>query len=120
MKINDRSLPLTADCSCWPFYPPFEVKYSQRKSEPGVNATLEMYAITAEHKFFTLPALNFRGPPVGNYVRKVVATGITPRLNTGVAHKPAGVGQVGAGLVRPPMAIFEAALPAYAEQYGLD
>ena len=86
----------------------------------ALNATLEMYEITvAEHKTFTIPALDFRGTPVGVDIRKVVETGITPRINTGVAHKQAGVGQVGAGLVRPPMAIFEAALLAYAEQYGL-
>ncbi|MEP7356499.1 MAG: DUF1116 domain-containing protein [Anaerolineales bacterium] len=86
----------------------------------ALNATLEMYEITvAEHKQFTIPALDFRGTPTGIDIRKVVETGITPRINTGVAHKQAGVGQVGAGLVRPPMAVFEAALIAYAEQYGL-
>ena len=86
----------------------------------ALNATLEMYEITvAEHKTFTIPALEFRGTPVGIDVRKVIETGITPRINTGIAHREAGVGQVGAGLVRPPMAIFEAALLAYAERYGL-
>jgi hypothetical protein len=86
----------------------------------ALNATLEMYEITvAEHKQFTIPALDFRGTPTGIDIRKVVEKGITPRINTGVAHKLAGVGQVGAGLVRPPMAIFEAALIAYADQYGL-
>lgn len=86
----------------------------------AVNATLEMYEITvAEHKHFTIPALDFRGTPVGIDVRKVVETGITPRVNTGIAHKQAGVGQIGAGLVRPPMAIFEEALVAFAGQYGL-
>lgn len=84
------------------------------------NATLEMYEITAgEHKTFTMPALEFRGTPTGIDLRKVVELGITPRINTGIAHKNPGVGQVGAGLVRPPMAIFEAALMAYAERYGL-
>jgi len=47
-----------------------------------------------------------------------VEKGITPRVNTGIAHKDAGVGQIGAGLVRPPMAMFEQALVAFAEQYG--
>jgi hypothetical protein len=46
-----------------------------------------------------------------------VELGITPRINTGVAHKNAGVGQVGAGLVRPPMSVFEDAIMAYAEKY---
>jgi hypothetical protein len=85
----------------------------------ATNATLEMYEICyAEHKFFTIPQLDFRGTPTGIDIRKVVEKGITPRINTGVAHKEAGVGQVGAGLVRPPMSLFEEALVAYAERYG--
>jgi len=85
----------------------------------ATNATLEMYEITvAEHKHFTIPALDFRGSPTGVDLRKVVEKGITPRINTGIAHKQAGVGQVGAGLVRPPMAIFEEALVAFAEKYN--
>lgn len=84
----------------------------------AMNATLEMYEITtAEHTRFTIPALDFRGAPVGIDIRKVVELGITPRINTGIAHKEAGIGQVGAGLVRPPMEIFEEALIAYAERY---
>ena len=79
-----------------------------------------MYEITAaEHKHFTIPALDFRGTPTGIDIRKVVEKGITPRVNTGIAHKQAGVGQVGAGLVRPPMKIFEDALVAYAQKYEL-
>jgi hypothetical protein len=86
----------------------------------AVNATLEMYEITfAESKFFTMPALDFRGTPTGIDLRKVVELGIAPRINTGIAHKNAGVGQVGAGLVRPPISIFEDALVAYAEKYQL-
>ena len=84
----------------------------------AVNATLEMYEITvAEHQHFTIPVFDFRGTPTGIDIRKVVETGITPRINTGIAHREAGVGQVGAGLVRPPMKIFEDALVAYAERY---
>ncbi|HET9907677.1 MAG TPA: DUF1116 domain-containing protein [Anaerolineales bacterium] len=86
----------------------------------AMNATLEMYEITfAESKFFTMPSLDFRGTPTGIDLRKVVELGITPRINTGIAHKNAGVGQVGAGLVRPPLKIFEDALVAYAEKYQL-
>jgi len=85
----------------------------------ALNTTLEMYEICfTEHKYFTIPALDFRGTPTGIDIRKVVETGITPRVNTGIAHKLAGVGQVGAGLVRPPLAMFEQALLAYAEEYG--
>jgi hypothetical protein len=86
----------------------------------AMSATLEMYEICyAEHKYFTIPPLDFRGTPTGIDIRKVVEKGITPRINTGVAHKQAGVGQVGAGLVRPPMSLFEEALVAFAEQYGI-
>lgn len=86
----------------------------------AINATLEMYEITfAESKYFTMPALDFRGTPTGIDLRKVVELGITPRINTGIAHKNAGVGQVGAGLVRPPLQMFEDALVAFAEKYQL-
>ncbi|HSR47859.1 MAG TPA: DUF1116 domain-containing protein [Anaerolineales bacterium] len=86
----------------------------------AMNATLEMYEITvAEHKIFNMPPLDFRGTPTGIDIRKVVELGTTPRINTGIAHREPGVGQVGAGLVRPPMAIFEEALVAFAEKYGM-
>jgi hypothetical protein len=99
---------------------PAIVTFISGTPEDALNATLEMYEITfAEHKQFTIPALDFRGTPTGIDIRKVVELGITPRVNTGIAHKEPGVGQVGAGLVRPPMAIFEEALIAFAEQYEL-
>lgn len=86
----------------------------------AMNATLEMYEITfAESKYFTMPSLDFRGTPTGIDLRKVVELGITPRINTGIAHKNAGVGQVGAGLVRPPLKLFEDALLAFAEKYEI-
>lgn len=86
----------------------------------ALNATLEMYEICfTEHKYFTMPPLDFRGTPTGIDIRKVVEKGITPRVNTGIAHKDAGVGQVGAGLVRPPMEMFEEALVAFAEEYNI-
>jgi hypothetical protein len=98
---------------------PAIVTFVSGTPKDAINTTLEMYEITqAEHKFFTIPALDFRGTPTGIDIRKVVEKGITPRVNTGVAHKDPGIGQVGAGLVRPPMALFEAALVAFAEQYG--
>jgi len=54
---------------------------------------------------------------VGIDLRRVVELGVTPRVNTGIAHREAGVGQVGAGLVRPPLEIFQDALVAWAERY---
>ncbi|MEE8561539.1 MAG: DUF1116 domain-containing protein, partial [Gemmatimonadota bacterium] len=57
----------------------------------ATNATLEMYEITvAEHEHFTIPALDFRGTPTGIDIRAVVELGITPRINTGIAHREAG------------------------------
>lgn len=86
----------------------------------ALNATLEMYEITAgEHRHFSIPALDFRGTPTGIDIRKVVRLGVAPRINTGIAHRRAGIGQVGAGLVRPPMAIFQDALRAYAQRYRI-
>ncbi|MDX1615889.1 MAG: DUF1116 domain-containing protein [Candidatus Promineifilaceae bacterium] len=97
---------------------PAIVTFISGTPEDAINATLEMYEITeAEHSHFTIPSLDFRGTPTGIDIRKVVELDITPRINTGIAHKDAGVGQVGAGLVRPPMDIFRAALLAFGEQY---
>jgi hypothetical protein len=97
---------------------PAIVTFISGTPQDALNATLEMYEITvAEHSAFTIPPLDFRGTPTGIDIRQVVELGLTPRVNTGIAHKEAGVGQVGAGLVRPPMAIFEAALTAFAERY---
>jgi hypothetical protein len=83
---------------------PAIVTFISGTPEDALNATLEMYEITvAEHIHFTIPPLDFRGSPTGIDLRKVVELGVTPRVNTGIAHKEPGVGQVGAGLVRPPM-----------------
>jgi hypothetical protein len=86
----------------------------------AVETTMEMYEITvAEHPVFNIPPLDFRGTPTGTDIRKVVEKNILPRINTGVAHKDPGVGQVGAGLVRPPNSLFEEAIYAFAEHYKI-
>ena len=73
----------------------------------------EMYEITVdEHSRFNIPILEYRGTPCGIDAEKVVATGITPIFNTGLAHKTPGIGQIGAGYARTPLACFEAALAA--------
>jgi hypothetical protein len=73
----------------------------------AIETTLEMYEITlAENPNHQVPALDFRGTPTGIDVRRVVETGIQPVINTGIAHREAGVGQVGAGLVRAPLEPF--------------
>jgi len=99
---------------------PAIVTFVSGTPKDAINTTLEMYEITyTEHKYFTIPPLDFRGTPTGIDIRKVVEKNITPRVNTGIAHKEAGVGQIGAGLVRPPMEMFKEALVAFAEHYGL-
>ncbi|MCL6498879.1 MAG: DUF1116 domain-containing protein [Firmicutes bacterium] len=95
---------------------PAIVQFVGGTPEMALAATQEMYEITvAENPAWTIPVLGFRGTPTGIDIRRVVRTGITPRVNTGIAHKEPGIGQVGAGLVRPPMACFEAALEAAAQ-----
>src|SRR5512138_3349116 len=82
----------------------------------ALEATLEMYEITfSEHEGFTIPALNFRGTPLGIDVRKVMETGILPRLNTGIAHKNPGVGMVGAGILSAPEKCFKDAFDCLVE-----
>ena len=74
-----------------------------------------MYEITVgESEAYTLPILNFRGTPTGIDVRMVVQTGILPQINTGIASRRAGIGQIGAGMVNPPMACFAEAVRALA------
>ena len=60
---------------------------------------------------------DFRGTPTGIDIRKVVEKNLTPFIDTGVAHKNAGVGQVGAGLLDAPMDCFKKALIAFAKKY---
>lgn len=94
---------------------PAIVRFVGGTPKEAVAATLEMYEITlAENPAFAIPQLEFRGTPTGIDIRKVVRTGITPRINTGIAHREPGVGQIGAGLVRAPMACFEEAVRAMA------
>jgi hypothetical protein len=63
---------------------------------------------------FTLPALNFTGTPAGIDARRVLDTDIMPIINTGIAHKQAGVGQIGAGITRAPLDCFAQAIHALA------
>jgi hypothetical protein len=99
---------------------PAIVTFISGTPKDAINTTMDMYEITyAEHKYFTIPFLDFRGTPTGVDIRKVVEKGILPRVNTGVAHKDPGVGQVGAGVVTPPANVFEDALIAFAEKYNI-
>ncbi len=84
----------------------------------AIKYTKEMWEITLErNRSFTIPVLNFEGSPTGIDLRKVIETGIQPLINTGIAHKEPGIGQVGAGIVRAPMKCFKDALRAFVEEF---
>lgn len=86
----------------------------------ALDYTRTMYEITAaRNPDWTIPALDFAGVPSGIDVRRVVETGVAPTINTGIAHREAGVGQVGAGIARAPMECFRRALAALAECMGV-
>jgi hypothetical protein len=96
---------------------PAIVRFIGGEVPDALTATQQMYEITlAEHPAFQVPILDFRGTPTGIDVTKVVRTGILPAVNTGIAGRVAGTGQVGAGLVRPPAEVFTQALHALAER----
>jgi hypothetical protein len=81
----------------------------------ALATTRRMHEITlGENPRWSVPVLEFQGVPSGIDVARVCRTGILPQINTGMAGRVAGVGQVGAGLVTPPSEIFPAALAALA------
>jgi len=88
-------------------------------SEAG-NFTRTMSEIaTGENPEWTIPSMDYLGVPTGIDIRLVLESGLAPTINTGIAHKEPGVGQVGAGVVRAPMKCFEQALVAFAESVGV-
>ena len=94
---------------------PAIVRFVGGDVEDALAATRAMYEITlGEHPAYAVPILGFRGTPSGIDVSLVVRTGVLPNINTGIAGKVAGTGQVGAGLVTPPAQCFTAALAALA------
>ena len=87
--------------------------------QDAIETSEEMARICiARNANWSIPNWNFEGTVLGIDIRKVVETGITPIINTGIAHKQAGLGQVGAGTVRAPLGCFEKALEAYAVSKG--
>lgn len=95
---------------------PAIVRFVGGEVPDAVAATQRMYEITlAEHPVLQIPLLSFRGTPAGIDVTRVVRTGILPVIDTGIAGREAGTGQVGAGIVEPPSNVFTAALHALAE-----
>ncbi|HET7144941.1 MAG TPA: DUF1116 domain-containing protein [Anaerolineales bacterium] len=97
---------------------PAIVQFVGGTPQDAIAFTREMFHITlGEHGGFTLPPLNFNGSPAGIDARKVVDTGIAPVINTGIAHKDAGVGQVGAGITRAPLECFTQAVNVIAASF---
>ena len=81
----------------------------------AIANTMAMTHITlGRNNAFTLPPLNFSGTPAGIDARKVLDTGILPIINTGIAHRQAGIGQIGAGITRAPLDRFSRAIGALA------
>ncbi len=90
---------------------PAIVQFVGGTPQDAIAYTREMAHITlGVNNAFTLPPLAFAGTPCGIDARKVVDTGIAPVINTGIAHREAGVGQVGAGITRAPLECFEQAV----------
>ncbi|WP_413111540.1 DUF1116 domain-containing protein [Thaumasiovibrio sp. DFM-14] len=90
----------------------------------GVDVALDVSEEMAEiyveqNSLLQIPSWNFQGACIGLDIRSVVETGITPVINTGIAHKEAGIGQIGAGTVRAPLACFEKALEQLAAEMGI-
>jgi hypothetical protein len=89
-------------------------------AEDAIKYTYEMRKITNSlNDTFTLPIINFQGTATGIDIRKVMRTGITPVIDTAIAHKHEGGGYIGAGLVRAPVEPFKNALHAYGKKYKL-
>lgn len=94
---------------------PAIVRFVGGEVADALAATRDMYTIAlGEHPHHRIPILDFRGAPVGIDATRVVRTGILPFVNTGIAGRVAGTGQVGAGIVTPPMSCFVEAVRALA------
>jgi hypothetical protein len=75
---------------------------------------------TAAHKKFSLPAMDSANTPLGIDVRRVVETGTVPFITTGVLHETSPtMGQIGTGIARTPIVVFDQALVALARQWEL-
>lgn len=89
--------------------------------EDALRTSNEMMEIVIDRNpNFTVPTWNFQGICLGIDARLVVGKGITPVINTGIANKVAGKGQIGAGTVHPPIECFEKAVKAYAKKLGYE
>ena len=100
---------------------PAIVQFVGGQARDAINYTLQMYEITAaENRAYQIPSLDFRGTPTGIDVIKVVETGILPFIDTGVAHKKPGIGQVGAGVLSAPAEPFVKAYEGLSGEMGIE
>ena len=80
--------------------------------------TEEMEEITVGRSpHLLLPTMDGQGVPTGIDIRQVIETGVVPWINTGIAHRQAGIGQIGAGVVQAPIDCFVDALEAFADAW---
>jgi hypothetical protein len=86
-------------------------------SDAIANSQRMAHITIGRNDAFTLPQLDFGATPAGIDIRKVIDTGIEPVINTGIAHREAGIGQIGAGITHAPMACFSQAILALAETF---
>jgi len=95
---------------------PAIVQFVGGSAEDALAATRAMRRITlGANPGFAIPSLGFAGTPTGIDLRLALERNLLPQINTGIAHREPGVGQVGAGLVNPPWEAFHAALEAFAQ-----
>ncbi len=95
---------------------PAIVQFVGGNTADSIKYTKWMYEITAgESQNYQIPGLDFRGTPLGIDVIKIIERNLTPFIDTGVAHKNPGVGQVGAGVVSAPMEPFVKAIEGLAK-----
>lgn len=96
---------------------PAIVQFTGGSAAQAPQMTREMYEITyGRHRDYQIASFDFTGTPLGVDIRKVVERGSPPYINTGIAHRLPGIGQVGAGLLRAPLSAFEDALRAFDAQ----
>lgn len=97
---------------------PAIVQFVGGEVQDAIEYSEQMYEITVgENSNYSIPTLNFRGGAYGIDIRKVIETNILPVINTGMAHQKAGIGQIGAGIVHPPVECFEKAIMTFVDVY---
>ncbi len=99
---------------------PAVTRFVGGRARDAMQMTLDGYRVCrGMSRDFLVPSLDFKGLPTGIDMIKVNRTGLVPKSNTGIAHKKAGIGQIGGGISHAPIEAFQDALRAYAAKYGI-